>query len=129
MITGAVEDVIDSYLDQPTIASSPDVPRSTPRLSEAPESRTRELLQRDFQQLTVVDLMLAGVMAVDVDELGHVGHLSAALIPARELFAPVELPGGRQVASLHTHLARWRHHRLTGFTTTETPLSSRLQPP
>lgn len=130
MIPRAAEDVLDSYLDQrDQVATAAHQPLPRPRLSEAPEDRTRDLLHRKYQQLTVLDLLLAGVAACDVDELGHVGHLSAALIPARDLHARITLPDGREVASLHTHLSRWRHAGLIGFTTTETPLSSRLQPP
>lgn len=72
-----------------------------------------------FEGLTPAELLLAGAAAVDDHEVDQVALLSLLLFDHITCLTPIELPDGRQVASLHAHLAHWRS-RPGGFVHTET---------
>lgn len=116
---------IDYYVDDDERRGGPTLrPRWRPPV-EVVDARTRAELRRLEADVTPADLVQLGAVAEGPADVEHVAYLSLALFGHRETRRRVTLPGGRVVASLHAHIAGWRHRGLVGFTDQETP-GSRL---
>lgn len=90
---------------------------------------TRAQLRETHAGVTALDLLLAGAAAETAEELDTVAHLCLTVLGHVGCLQRIHLPDGREVASLHAHIAGWRHRGLVGFTTRETYTSGRLARP
>lgn len=75
--------------------------------------------------LTPVDLLLSGAAAIDHHEVDQVALLSVVLFDHQTCLTPIELPDGRTVASLHSHVAHWRFQS-AGFVAAESLAAGRF---
>jgi len=120
-----VERAVESY-DEPVVRELHGIrPSRLEGRPTFPVTDTATQFRDHYADLTPGDLLLAGAAAVNFHEVDQVALLSLVLFDHQTCLAPITLPDGRVVASLHAHVARWRFHP-GGFVLTETLASGRL---
>lgn len=123
------EEILDAHDDQ-GYATQQDIGELYPsrldgRRPTYAVRETADQLRAAFADLTPVGLLLAGAAAVNRHEVDRVALLSLLCFDHPTCLTPLELPNGRLVASLHAHIATWKH-RPGGFVDAETRASGRL---